>query len=99
MKTNNDDYDFVTLSDVKAGLLATTEGRKAWDDLQARKALVQQLKLARKARKLTQEDVASQMGTQKQNISRLERGETDPQLGTLNRYTAVLGGRFIFQAG
>lgn len=99
MKKNSDDYDFVTLSDVKAGLLATTEGREAWDDLQARKALVQQLKLARKARKLTQGDVASQMGTQKQNISRLERGETDPQLGTLNRYAAVLGGRFIFQAG
>lgn len=99
MKTNSDDYDFVTLSDVKAELLATTEGSEAWDDLQARKALVQQLKLARKARKLTQEDVASQMGTQKQNISRLERGETDPQLGTLNRYAAVLGGRFIFQMG
>jgi len=99
MKTTSDDYDFVALSDVKAELLATTEGQEAWDDLQARKALVQQLKLARKARKLTQEDVASQMGTQKQNISRLERGETDPQLGTLNRYAAVLGGRFIFQAG
>jgi len=88
MKMNSDDYDFVALSDVKAELLATTEGQEAWDDLQARKA-----------RKMTQEDVASQMGTQKQNISRLERGETDPQLGTLNRYAAVLGGRFIFQAG
>jgi len=88
MKMNSDDYDFVALSDVKAELLATTEGQEAWDDLQARKA-----------RKITQEDVASQMGTQKQNISRQERGETDPQLGTLNRYAAVLGGRFIFQAG
>lgn len=99
MKMNSDDFDFVALSDVKAELLATTEGQEAWDDLQARKALVQQLKLARKARKMTQEDVAGQMGTQKQNISRLERGETDPQLGTLNRYAAVLGGRFIFQVG
>ncbi|OWO81195.1 transcriptional regulator [Photorhabdus luminescens] len=99
MKMNSDDYDFVTLSDVKAELLATTEGLEAWDDLQARKALVQQLKLARKACKMTQEDVACRMGTQKQNISRLERGEVDPQLGTLNRYAAVLGGRFVFKAG
>lgn len=99
MKLNRDDYDFIPLSDVKAELLATPEGQEAWDDLQARKALVSQLKLARKSRKMTQEEVASQMGTQKQNISRLERGETDPQLATLNRYAAVLGGRFIFQIG
>ncbi|QIU90892.1 helix-turn-helix domain-containing protein [Yokenella regensburgei] len=99
MKTQNDDYDLIPLAQVKADLLATEQGRDAWDDLQARKELVQQLKDARKAKKLTQEDVALRMGTQKQNISRLERGEVDPQLGTLNRYAAVLGGRFIFQPG
>ncbi|ECG3146347.1 helix-turn-helix transcriptional regulator [Salmonella enterica subsp. enterica serovar Legon] len=92
-----DDYDFSSLSDIKSDLLSTEEGREAWDDLQARKALVMQLKLARKAKKMTQEEVAARMGTKKQNISRLERGTTEPLLGTLNRYAAVLGGRLVFQ--
>ena len=96
MKTHNDD-DLIPLKQIKAEFLATPEGREAWDDFQARKELVAQLKLARKAKKMTQQDVAMQMGTQKQNISRLERGEADVQLTTLNRYAAVLGGKFIFQ--
>lgn len=96
MKTHHDD-DLIPLKQIKAEFLATPAGREAWDDFQARKELVAQLKLARKAKKMTQQDVAMQMGTQKQNISRLERGEVDVQLTTLNRYAAVLGGKFIFQ--
>lgn len=95
--TTCDDNDLIPLKQIKAEFLATPEGREAWDDFQARKALVEQLTLARKAQKLTQQDVAVRMGTQKQNISRLERGEVDVQLATLNRYAAVLGGKLIFQ--
>ena len=40
--------------------------------------------------------MAEKMATQKQNISRLEKGDYDPQLGTLIRYADAIGGRLSF---
>lgn len=38
MNINSDDYDFIPLPDVKAELLTTAKGKKAWDELQTCKA-------------------------------------------------------------
>jgi len=38
MNLNSDDYDFITLPEVKAELLTTAKGKKAWDERQTCKA-------------------------------------------------------------
>ncbi|MGG4607492.1 helix-turn-helix domain-containing protein [Providencia sp. Me31A] len=60
-------------------------------ELQMRKALIDQLRTARLVNNLTQMQVAQRMRTQKQNISRLEKGLFDPKLGTLLKYAEAVG--------
>jgi transcriptional regulator with XRE-family HTH domain len=48
------------------------------------------LRAARRLRKLTQEEVASRSGVQQGEISRIERGERDPQVSTLIRLAEAL---------
>lgn len=42
---------------------------------------------------LSQQEVATRMGTTQPALARLERGEVDPKLSTLERYAAALGER------
>ncbi|OBU09653.1 helix-turn-helix domain-containing protein [Morganella psychrotolerans] len=93
---HHDDYDLVPFSELKAILLKDDAVREALDEIAARKILLSTLKAARKAKKISQTEVAARMATQKQNISRLEKGEYDPQLGTLLRYAEAIGGRLYF---
>ena len=94
--SRNDDNDLVPFEELKNTLLKDPEVIDALDEIQARKVLLDTLKAARKARKITQAEVAEKMATQKQNISRLEKGDYDPQLGTLIRYADAIGGRLSF---
>lgn len=55
------------------------------------------LMAARQARGLTQVQLAERLGISQSNVSRLEQGE-DPQLSTLHRYVAALGGRLEVRA-
>ncbi|MEQ4673518.1 helix-turn-helix transcriptional regulator [Providencia vermicola] len=60
-------------------------------ELEMRKALISQLRMARLANNFTQVEIAEKMQTQKQNISRLEKGQFDPKLGTLLKYAQAVG--------
>lgn len=60
-------------------------------ELELRKALISQLRMARLANNYTQVEIAEKMQTQKQNISRLEKGQFDPKLGTLLKYAQAVG--------
>ncbi|MEX0423606.1 helix-turn-helix transcriptional regulator [Providencia rettgeri] len=62
-------------------------------ELQMRQALINQLKKARLANNLTQMQIAEKMQTQKQNVSRLEKAQFDPKLGTLLKYAEAVGMR------
>jgi transcriptional regulator with XRE-family HTH domain len=42
---------------------------------------------------LSQTEVAARMGTSQSTVARLEAGEVDPRLSTLERYAQALGGR------
>jgi len=53
------------------------------------------LLIARKAAKLTQNDLARRIGTTKQYISKVERGIVSPQTDTLQRIAAAMGRRII----
>src|SRR5262249_59357069 len=53
------------------------------------RALVRELAEARERAGLTQAEVARRMGTTQPAVARLERGEADPRLSTIERYPAL----------
>lgn len=57
------------------------------------RALVRALAAARERAGLTQAEVARRMGTTQPAVARLERGEADPRLSTIERYAEVVGWR------
>lgn len=75
----------------KQKALENPEVRKEYDALEEEFSLIDQLITMRTTAGLTQEDVAKKLGTNKSNISRLERGKSNPSWGTLNKYAAACG--------
>ena len=52
----------------------------------------------RRLRGMSQAQVAAAMGKDQSRVSRIERGEDPPLLGTLRRYVEALGGRLELHA-
>lgn len=58
-----------------------------------RRALLETLSARRVALGLSQTEVAARMGTSQSAVARLESGDADVRLSTLERYAAALGQR------
>lgn len=75
--------------------------KAAWDGLEDEYAALIELLQARKQAGLTQEEIASRMGTTKSAVSRLEasiRSEShSPSLATLRRYAHACGKRLVIK--
>jgi DNA-binding XRE family transcriptional regulator len=56
-----------------------------------RDALLAEMRQTRQAHKVRQRDIAARMGVSQALIARLERGDHDPHLSTLQRYAQSLG--------
>jgi transcriptional regulator with XRE-family HTH domain len=67
------------------------EVKAEYDLLETEFALIDTLLSMRKKSGLTQDEVAQKMGTQKGNISRLERGSSNPSWSTLQNYAHACG--------
>ena len=65
-------------------------------ELAPRYELVEQLKAARKAQDITQEDLAARVGTKKSNISRFESGRYNPSLDFVIKIAGSLGKQIQF---
>jgi transcriptional regulator with XRE-family HTH domain len=65
--------------------------------LDRRRALISELVTTRKERGLSQTEIAAQMGTSQSAVARLERGDVDARLSTLERYAAALGRTVDYQ--
>lgn len=65
-------------------------------ELTPRYELVAQLKAARKALDMTQEDLAARVGTKKSNISRFESGRYNPSLDFVIKIAGSLGKQIQF---
>lgn len=56
-----------------------------------RARLLQALAAARRRAGLTQTEVAARMGTSASTVARLERGDMNPTVSTLERFTIAIG--------
>src|SRR3954469_2485114 len=56
-----------------------------------RRALIEELARLRRESELSQTEIAARMGTSQSAVARLESGELDERLSTLERYAAALG--------
>ena len=59
--------------------------------LDRRRALMSELVTARQEGGFSQTEIAARMGTSQSAVARLERGDVDARLSTLERYAAALG--------
>ena len=55
-----------------------------------RQVLIEQLVASRRASGLTQTELAARMGTSQSAVARLESGQADTRLSTVERYAAAL---------
>jgi predicted transcriptional regulator len=70
-------------------------GRRSFPGLEGlrgrRRELIEELVRARRESALSQTEIAARMGTSQSAVARLESGELDARLSTLERYAAALG--------
>lgn len=63
-----------------------------------RRRLVTELTAQRQSAGLSQTEVAARMGTSQSAVARLEAGEADLRVSTLERYAAAIGSQLSWQA-
>jgi transcriptional regulator with XRE-family HTH domain len=64
-----------------------------------RRALAAELVSVRLAKGLSQTEVAARMGTSQSAVARLESGDADVRLSTLERYASAVGFELRWQLG
>lgn len=70
-----------------------TDLPRLMDAAAERRRLLRDLAAARRAARMTQADVASRMRTSISAVARLERGEMNPTVATLQRFASAIGKR------
>ena len=90
MATKFDDYIHEVEQEAKAG---DPEALARWDAFNAHYAMAREVRELRKQHKLTQKQLAAASGINQGEISRIERGQTNPTAATLSALLAPLGAR------
>jgi DNA-binding XRE family transcriptional regulator len=90
MATKFDDYIHEVEQEAKAG---GPEALARWDAFNAHYAMAREVRALRKQHKLTQKQLAAASGINQGEISRIERGQTNPTAATLAALLAPLGAR------
>ncbi len=81
----------MTSEDVRELLMQDEEFRTEYHRLKPRYEMITQIIKERNSQKITQEELASRIGTQKSNISRFESGSYNPSLDFLIKVAEGLG--------
>ena len=71
--------------------LKDPEFAKEWDALQLERELAQSMIKARLETGITQKELSTRTGIQQSNISRIEQGEYNPSINTLQRLADGMG--------
>lgn len=87
------DEDLDVLSDIREEVEADPKARAMYEDTLARALLLRKAKRVRRQRRLSQRDVANDMGTTQSAVSDIESGRVEPQLQTLQRFARAIGRR------
>ena len=80
-----------SLDDVKNRLMQNEDFKFEYEREKERRAIIEQIAQTRKDNRVTQEQLANLIGTKKSNISRFEKGETNPSLDFIIRIADALG--------
>lgn len=89
--------EMTSLNDLSKKLLKNPLFKIEYDALEEEFQLIQTLIEMREMSGLTQEEIAKKMGTQKSNISRLEKGSGNPGWKTLQNYAHACGFKIQLQ--
>jgi transcriptional regulator with XRE-family HTH domain len=81
----------MSIKNLKEKAFLNKEVKAEYDKLDMEFILVDALLTLRKKSGLTQEEIARRMGTQKANISRLEKAGSNPNWKTLQNYAHACG--------
>ena len=81
----------MNLKTLKEKALKNEDVKQAYDALESEFALIDSLLSMCQKAGLTQEELAERMGTQKGNISGLEKGSSNPSWKTLEKYAHACG--------
>jgi DNA-binding XRE family transcriptional regulator len=81
----------MSIQNLKNKAFQNPKVKSEYDLLEAEFVLIDTLLSMRKKSGLTQEEIAKIMGTQKGNISRLEKGSSNPSWKTLQNYAHACG--------
>ncbi|MGH2773006.1 MAG: helix-turn-helix domain-containing protein [Actinomycetota bacterium] len=68
-------------------------GKTAFQGLE----LLQELVKRRKRQRISQTTIAARMGTSQSAVARIETGDIDIRLSTLDRYAAAIGQKIVFR--
>jgi DNA-binding XRE family transcriptional regulator len=90
MTTKFDDYISEVEERAKVG---GPEAVARWNAFNAHYAMAREVRELRKERQFTQKQLATASGINQGEISRIERGQTNPTAGTLAALLAPLGAR------
>ncbi len=81
----------MSINNLKNKELENPKVKEEYDKLETAFELIDTLLSMRKKSGLTQDEIAKKMGTQKSNISRLEKGSSNPSWKTLQNYANACG--------
>ncbi|MBU0576346.1 helix-turn-helix domain-containing protein [Patescibacteria group bacterium] len=91
MKKNK--IKFISWREDLAERLKNPEFKKEWDKLEPEYQLAKQLYEKRRAKKLSQRDLAKKMKTSQAAVARIEAGSGNPTLSTLKNAVQAMGSK------
>jgi ribosome-binding protein aMBF1 (putative translation factor) len=83
--------------EIRDGFLADPEVQQAYSDLEPRFAVVRQLIELREKHGWSQRDLAERAGMKQPQLARLETGQVEPKLDTLQRLAKAMGSRLTIR--
>lgn len=79
------------VNDLKTQLMQDADFKKAYDNLDPEYKLARDIIKARKAKHMTQAQLAERAGVRREIIARLESGTSNPKYSTITKVVSVLG--------
>jgi ribosome-binding protein aMBF1 (putative translation factor) len=86
-----------TWREIRAGFLADPEVQQAYSDLEPRFAVVRQLIELREKHGWSQRELADRAGMKQPQLARLETGQVEPKLDTLQRLAKAMNSRLTIR--